>query len=178
VNRRKFLQRTAGSIGALAFNACGGSDEVLVGDTGPGSVSPPPSPGPVGSTPEGAAPPLPAPATPVPLPPTTIPTTPGAFVTWDGGSGPSRSRWLNKLEVPWSNAGTGDWLDANQQSQGSAPIAAATISATGPVAFDVAPLVRRWLAGAHNRGFYLSSRRHGQSRSPVAHTPILRVARS
>jgi hypothetical protein len=146
-----------------------------------GSVSDPASSGQVGSIPEGAAPTLPAPATRVPLPATTIPTTPGAFVTWDGGSGPSSSRWLNKLEIPWLNAGTGDWLDANQQSQGSAPIAAATISATGPVVFDVAPLVRRWLAGAHNRGFYLSSRQAwpttfaGRAHASSASRPQLKI---
>jgi hypothetical protein len=63
-----------------------------------------------------------------------------------------------KLAVPWANPASGDWLDANQQPQGASPFATATVSGPGEVAFDVTPLVRRWLAGSDNRGFYLSSR--------------------
>lgn len=151
MDRRKFLRQTAGSMGALALGACGGSEEVSA-EAPVGDAPLSPAPVPVASPPVGSAPVRPAPT------PTIIPTTPGAFVTWDGGSGPSGSLWSKKLEVSWANPGTGDWLDANQRPQGASPYATATVSTPGAVAFDVTQLVRRWLAGVHNRGFYLSSR--------------------
>jgi hypothetical protein len=87
-----------------------------------------------------------------------LPKNAGDFVTWDGGSGPSRSFWSGKLAVPWKHGSKGDWLDANQQPQGSTPYATQTVGGIGPVSFDVSALVRRWTSGADNRGLYLSSR--------------------
>lgn len=78
------------------------------------------------------------------------------FLTWDGGSGPSRDFWSTKLQLPWVNQGRGDWLDAKQIPQGSMAFAAATVSG-GPVSFNLTSLVNRWLSSGLNRGFYLSS---------------------
>jgi hypothetical protein len=150
VDRRRFLKTTTGVAGAFALNACGGGEESTAtpGD-GTTRVPPPASaPTPPGSRPSPPARPSPTPA---------IPLNSGSFVTWDAGSGPTKTFWSEKLAVRWHNAGTGDWLDANQRPQGAAPFAKADVSGTGPVTLDVAALVRRWVGGADNRGFYLRS---------------------
>lgn len=78
------------------------------------------------------------------------------FQTWDGGSGPNRALWSQKLQLPWVNPGQGDWLDARQAPQGNARYAASTV-AIGPLGLDVTGLVNRWLSSGLNRGFYLRS---------------------
>lgn len=82
--------------------------------------------------------------------------SPPQFLSWDGGSGPSRDFWSTKLQLPWVNAGRGDWLDIHQKPQGRTPFAVATV-ANGPVTINVTTLVNRWLDSGVNRGFYLSS---------------------
>lgn len=94
------------------------------------------------------------PPSPVPVP--ALPSNTSPFLTWDGGSGPSRDWWSQKLQLPWVHSGTGDWRDAKQQSQGSAPYAQGTVSG-GTVAMDVTSLVSRWVSSGVNRGFYLRS---------------------
>jgi hypothetical protein len=79
------------------------------------------------------------------------------YLTFDGGSGPSRSLWSRRLMLPWKNEKTGDWLDANQEPQGGAAYAAVSVAGTGPVQADVTPLVARWISNGDNRGFYLKS---------------------
>ncbi len=82
---------------------------------------------------------------------------PKQFLTWDGGSGPNRAFWSQKLLLPWSHPGTGDWLDALQVPQGSAPCAAAMVSGVGTVSLNVTNLVNRWITSGQNRGFYIRS---------------------
>lgn len=77
-------------------------------------------------------------------------------MTWDGGSGPSRDYWSQKLQLPWANRGTGDWLDAKQDRQGRVPCAVGMVS-LGVVEIDVTGLVERWSSSGVNRGFYLRS---------------------
>jgi len=84
------------------------------------------------------------------------PPEPPQFLTWDGGSGPNRDLWSQKLRLPWANPGKGDWLDARQVAQGTAPFATATVSG-GSVALNVTNLVSRWLSSGQNRGFYIRS---------------------
>lgn len=86
----------------------------------------------------------------------SAPIEPRQFLTWDGGSGPSRDFWSMKLQLPWKNPGKGDWLDARQAPQGTLPFATATVSG-GSVSLNVTDLVNRWLASGTNRGFYLRS---------------------
>jgi hypothetical protein len=113
--------------------------------------------------------------------PTQAAPTAGSFVTWDGRSGATRRHWSTKLEVEWSNYGKGDWLDSNQRPQGGTPFATANVSAVGPVTFDVVNLVRRWLTGAYNRGFYLSTQQSwaltfaGRAAANAASRPRLTV---
>lgn len=78
------------------------------------------------------------------------------FLSWDGGSGPNRDYWSNKLLLPWANRGKGDWLDARQVAQGTIPFAVAQVSG-GAVALNVTDLVNRWIKSGLNRGFYLRS---------------------
>ena len=100
------------------------------------------------------------------------------FLTWDGGSGPSREFWSSKLQLPWVNQGRGDWLDAKQAPQGSMSYAAGTVSG-GPALFNVTELVNRWLGSGVNRGFYLNSTQAwpitfaGRTASLVASRPQL-----
>ena len=99
-------------------------------------------------------------AAPTPAP-TVAPTLPIAvdlrqFKSWDGGSGPSRDFWSQKLKLPWVNRGRGDWRDAQLTLQGSVPYASGTVS-LGRIDLNVTALVNRWVASRANRGFYLRS---------------------
>jgi hypothetical protein len=71
-------------------------------------------------------------------------------------AGPSRDYWSQKLLLPWVHSGTGDWLDAQQQTQGSLPYATATV-APGLVTLPVTKQVNRWLSNRQNRGVYLKT---------------------
>lgn len=92
----------------------------------------------------------------VAAPGSTYPPNSPQFLTWDGGSGPSRDWWSQKLQLPWVNKGQGDWLDARQQPQGTLPFAQGTVSG-GALAMNVTSLVNRWVQSGLNRGFYLRS---------------------
>lgn len=153
MDRRKFLARSGELAGALALAGCGGSGEEAPAAAGVGTE---PS---AGTTPVPPSTPSSPPSATRPPATTAFAANTGSFVTWDGGSGPTSQLWSHKLYVPWRNRGTGDWLDANQRPQGTTPYATANIAATGPVPFDVTALVRRWVGGASNSGFYLLSRR-------------------
>src|SRR4051812_42769907 len=90
--------------------------------------------------------------------------------------------WLlaNKVfEVEWANPG-GDWRDANEQAQGAAAYATASINGPGPqnVVFDVTALTKRWLetgnSGLHLRAISgppitIASRTHPAERAPTLH---------
>lgn len=78
------------------------------------------------------------------------------FLTWDGGSGPNRDNWSQKLQLPWVNRGRGDWLDSKQEPQGTTPYAVGMVS-IGPIGLDVTSLVNRWRSSGLNRGFYVRS---------------------
>lgn len=77
------------------------------------------------------------------------------FLTWDGGTGPSRDIWSKKLALRWKNEGSGDWLDAAQVAQGSRAYVTATVTPASPVSLAVTSLVSRWLGNGMNRGFFL-----------------------
>ena len=108
------------------------------------------------------------------------PPDPKQFLTWDGGSGPNRAYWSQKLLLPWANPGIGDWLDARQIAQGSIPFASATVTG-GSIALNVTDLVSRWLASGLNRGFYLRSTQvwpfefAGRTHATVTARPRLQV---
>lgn len=85
------------------------------------------------------------------------PTELRQFLTWDGGSGPSRDHWSEKLQLPWVHRGSGDWLDARQKPQGNEPFSVGMVSG-GRLALDVTKLVNKWTSSGLNRGFYLRSR--------------------
>lgn len=141
MDRRMFVVRTIAGVGGLTVGACGGG----AADSAPVS--------PIGSNP--APDPASAP-TPSPRPGQASAVDFGQFRTWDGGSGPSRDFWSEKLQLLWVNRGSGDWLDSNQSPQGSAPYATRLVS-VGRIDLDVTRLVNRWLASGLNRGFYLRS---------------------
>lgn len=85
------------------------------------------------------------------------PNGPVQFLTWDGGSGPTRVYWSHKLNLPWANPDVGDWLDAEQVPQGPTAYVQAPVEEVGPVSIDVTGLVARWVETGENRGFYLRS---------------------
>jgi hypothetical protein len=103
------------------------------------------------------------------------------YLTFDGGSGPTRSAWSSRLHLPWKNANTGDWSDANQEPQGAAAYATLNVAGTGPAQADVTELVARWLTNGQNRGFYLRSRQDwaftfaGRQASDPAVRPTLTI---
>ncbi|MBI2269242.1 MAG: T9SS type A sorting domain-containing protein [Bacteroidetes bacterium] len=103
------------------------------------------------------------------------------YKSWDGGSGPTKNFWSVKLELPWVNPVTGDWMDAKQTPQGTIPYTSTTVSATGRVNFKVDTLVARWLTNGLNRGFYLQSKMinttifDGRTCSTVANRPKLTI---
>jgi len=103
------------------------------------------------------------------------------FLTWDAGSGPSRSHWSQHLKIPWRHPNAGDWLDAKQNSQGEIPYAALDIPAEGTsYSFEIGSLVERWRRSGENRGMLLRSK---GTRSPSVlwsgrisdNAPVLRV---
>ena len=106
---------------------------------------------------------------------------PQQFLTWDGGSGPTKKYWSRRLELPWKNLNTGDWLDAKEQPQGAAPYATAEISKPSTSSLDVTQLVTRWLTTKENRGFYLrTNKAHalsfaGRTHADSAQHPALEV---
>jgi hypothetical protein len=100
----------------------------------------------------------------------TLPPIPAGgipqYLTSDGGtagaggnySGPTRDRWHNRLGFAWLRPNTmGNWLDASQVQEGSAPFASsAAITTVGQrVSIVATALVARWLASGQNRGAYL-----------------------
>lgn len=154
MDRRKFVVGTVAGASALSFSACGGGPS----DAATSSLDI-------------------APEQPYPL-------VPRQFRTWDGGSGPNRAHWSQKLQLPWVNPGSGDWLDARQVPQGPTPYVASTV-ALGPLQLSVTSLVNRWLSSGLNRGIYLRSRESwaftfaGRSNSVVSTRPqLLVVSRS
>ncbi|MES2946929.1 MAG: hypothetical protein V4858_00145 [Pseudomonadota bacterium] len=106
---------------------------------------------------------------------------PKQFLTWDGGSGPNRAFWSQKLLLPWSHPGTGDWLDALQVPQGTAAYATAAVNAMGNVSLNVTTLVKRWITSGENRGFYIRSTQvwpfvfAGRTHATVTARPRLQV---
>jgi hypothetical protein len=139
LHRRKFVIGSIAGAGTLSFSACGG------GSAGGNTAASPPT---------SAAP---TPGSPIGPGSTQNSAFDGRqFQTWDGGSGPSNAVWSQKLQLPWVNTGVGDWLDANQTSQGPIPVASTTV-AVGAVKVDVTGLVDRWISSGVNRGFYLRS---------------------
>ena len=119
-----------------------------------------------------------------PPPPAVTPTISTAgvtqFLSWDGGSGPTRDFWSVKLSLPWRNRNVGDWLDADLVPQGARPWASASITG-GAVNIDVTALVTRWVGSGMNRGFYLRSTQAwdyvfaGRLYADVAKRPQLKV---
>jgi|GEM_PF-655675 len=77
------------------------------------------------------------------------------FLTWDGGSGPSKKYWNIGLKLEWKNQGTGDFLDAKQAKQGKIPYQSVKIPKKGTITVDTTVLVKRWVDTGKNRGFYL-----------------------
>lgn len=157
MNRRKFLFAAIVGSGA-SLGGCGGGDPLaapVAAASSGGSTPPPP-----GLTPSPPTIPLTG-QSPVPL-----------FLTWDGGSGPSRDTWSKKLGLTWRNAGTGDWLDAGQLPQGSRAYVTGTVTAGNWVELAVTELARRWATSGMNRGFFLRS----QSTSSVSLTFVGRTA--
>lgn len=74
------------------------------------------------------------------------------------------------MAFPWARiypsgalVGRGNWLDANQVAEGTAPYASTgTATAVGQIlSSNVTSLVRRWLSNGSNRGFYLNARNTG-----------------
>jgi hypothetical protein len=153
MDRRAFVLRSALGTGALGTGALGT--------------------GMLGTSELGAAQPAPAAA------PGTA-ATPPQFRTWDGGSGPDRAFWSQKLHLPWVHAGVGDWLDAQQQPQGPQSYASAT-AAVGALDLNVTALVQRWLRNGENRGFYLRSTENfaihfgGRNHAQASARPVLRI---
>jgi hypothetical protein len=76
-------------------------------------------------------------------------------ILYDGSNGVNSFYWNRHLKFQWKNV-KGDWLDANQTSQGSTPYGSVTLSVLGTddLTHDItglAPLVQRWVDGT-NRG--------------------------
>ncbi|MCE5229057.1 DNRLRE domain-containing protein [bacterium] len=71
--------------------------------------------------------------------------------------------WVNKSSgVAWTHAG-GDWYDRNGTAQGSTPYASVTFSGSQNAtnqyyAFDVTDLVKAYIAGGQNPGFFIKAR--------------------
>ena len=104
------------------------------------------------------------------------------FLTSDGGqeaysgnfSGPTKEYWHRRLGMSWKrsypnghiNHGLGNWLDAGQVAEGSAPFGSSSaITTVGQtVSIDATTLVQRWLTTGENRGAYLMT---GVSAWPV-----------
>jgi hypothetical protein len=82
---------------------------------------------------------------------------PVQYLTWDAGSGPNNAQWSRKLRLSWVHSGVGDWLDATGTPQGSTAFASGSVSANGPVSFNVTSLVSKAVSSGKNRGFYLRS---------------------
>lgn len=133
MDRRNFVVGSVASVSTFTLGACAGSASASA------SVNDAAKPSPVDAQ---------APVNPI---------DPQQFLTWDGGSGPSRDYWSQKLRLPWLNSGRGDWLDAKQNRQGSTPYAVASI-VIGRSELDVTNLVDRWLKSKKNPGFYLRSK--------------------
>ena len=71
--------------------------------------------------------------------------------------GATREFYNRPADLRWRHL-MGDWLDAGGKPQGDAPFGETEISAEGAVAWDVTPLVRKWLDGSlPNRGFFVRS---------------------
>jgi len=159
LDRRKFFHHTVAGASALTFSACGG------GASDAATFSSAPALGTALSTEQRS------------------PLDPRQFQTWDGGSGPSRDYWSQKLQLPWLNRGRGDWLDAKQDRLGPLPYAASAVS-IGPIRLDVTSLVNRWLSSGLNRGFYLRSGQDwaftfaGRTNSLVSARPQLLIVSS
>ncbi len=67
--------------------------------------------------------------------------------------GATREFYNRPADLRWRHA-MGDWRDAEGKPQGDAPFAEAETPASGAAAWDVTPLVRKWLDGSlPNRGF-------------------------
>jgi hypothetical protein len=91
-----------------------------------------------------------------------VPVTPEGypeqFLTLDSANGTMGSRWSLAAQLFWKNQPSGDWMDANGTQQGAVPyIESSTITATGPVNMEVAPLVQKWIDNGANRGFFLKA---------------------
>ena len=148
MDRRKFVIGTVAGASSLTLPACGG------GASGTGSASAAAASS--SSSPSPSSPSSPSPVATSPVnDPAVLPDHP-QFLTWDGGSGPSRDFWSSKLQLPWTNSGRGDWLDVKHVPQGATAYATATVS-VGSIQLDVSSLVNRWLSSGLNRGFYLRS---------------------
>lgn len=138
MNRRRFVMRTVAGASVLTFSACNGeASEAAAAVFGSKSPDMHDAADPTGTAP-------------------TNGFGSRQFQTWDGGSGPSRSLWSQKLQLPWANPGRGDWLDARQVQHGPMPVASATVF-IGSVNLDVTNLVHKWVSSGVNRGFYLRS---------------------
>ena len=165
MDRRKFVIGTVAGASTLTLPACGG------GASGTGSASAAPVSSPSSSPSVSASPVADQP----------VLADPPQFLTWDGGSGTSRDFWSSKLQLPWTNGGVGDWLDAKQVPQGPTPYATATVS-VGSIQLDVSSLVNRWLSSGLNRGVYIRSKEDwaftfaGRTNSVASARPKLLIA--
>ncbi len=85
-----------------------------------------------------------------------LPVSDDQFAVQDAyTSGPRSGHWDYAADLRWAVT-NGDWLDANQVSQGATAYDTQTATAIGAnMTFDVAALVQRFLTLGENRGFYL-----------------------
>lgn len=77
------------------------------------------------------------------------------FLTYDGGSGPTRTLWSRHLRLRWKNR-MGDYVDAEGTPQGKVPFSRLIVAGTGWASVDVTELARR----DEGKGFYLSTRKN------------------
>jgi hypothetical protein len=89
------------------------------------------------------------------------------YLTSDGGiaaagmnySGPTRTKWHNRLGFDWIRPNTmGNWRDSAQVAEGATPFASsAAVTTVGQVvSITATALLNRWISTGHNRGAYLA----------------------
>ena len=98
----------------------------------------------------------------------------------DSASGVTRDFYNKATGREWDKR-LGDWLDKNGEAWGEIPFASQIINENKQgqyIELDVTGLVRKWLTGKENQGFFLKGKRGAikfSSKEDVEFSPILEV---